>query len=132
LVAALQVIGILSLRFGSIFGKDVMKRVSAVAEEPEMQLAFTTISIDKIWDVRDVTNIGAGKSSPTNLKRALVSCYEVRNNLTHRGKSVKSDAVKVISATKLLSDLLTAYLLIVIPGLRKIWPREIVEKRNHD
>lgn len=121
---------VLSLRFGSTFGKEVMKRIGAVVEEPEMQQAFANIEIDEIWDVRNVTNIGAGKSSPTNLKKAIESCYDVRNNLSHRGKSVKSDAVKVINATKLLSNLLTAYLLIVLPALKEVWPKEIWDKNQ--
>lgn len=121
---------VLSLRFGRKFGQDVMKRLYAIAEEPEMQEAFGAIRVDEKWDVRDVTNIGAGRTSPDNLLKALKSCYEVRNNLTHRGKSIKSDAVKVINATKLLSDLLTSYLLIVIPDLREIWPPEILSKSN--
>jgi len=118
---------VLSLRFGRKFGSDVMKRLNAIAEEPEMQQAFSSIVIDEIWDVRNVTNIGAGKTSPTNLMKSIQSCYEVRNNLTHRGKSIKSDAMKVINATKLLSELLTSYLLVVLPELKKIWPTEMVK-----
>lgn len=117
---------VLSLRFGRAFGHEVMRRIEAIAVEPEMQQAYESCSFESKWDVRDVSSIASGKASPTNLRRALDSCYTVRNNLTHRGKSVKSDAAKVIEATKLLSKLLTAYLLIVLPDLREIWPEEIL------
>ena len=118
---------VLSLRFGSKFGSNVTKRLNAITEEPEMQQAFSSIVIDEIWDVRKVTNIREGKTSPTNLVKSIQSCYEVRSNLTHRGKSIKSDAMKVINATKLLSELLTSYLLVVLPELKKIWPTEMVK-----
>jgi len=118
---------VLSLRFGRKFGSNVTKRLNAIAEEPEMQQAFSSIVIDEIWDVRKVTNIGEGKTSPTNLLKSIESCYEVRSNLTHRGKSIKSDAMKVINATKLLSDLLTSYLLVVLPELKEIWPSEMAK-----
>lgn len=119
---------VLTLRYGRRFGQDVMKRIEAISREPEMLDAFKNLTIREEWNVRDVSNIGAGKASPTSLKRALDSCYTVRNNLTHRGKSVKSDAVRIIGATQLLSELLTNYLLNVMPELRNVWPIELTTK----
>jgi len=121
---------LLSLRYGRAFGPNVMQRIDAIASESEMQQAYESCHFDKNWDVRDVSSIASGKASPTNLKRALDSCYTVRNNLTHRGKSVKSDATKVIEATRLMSKLLTAYLLIVLPDLKQIWPEDVLKSSD--
>ena len=96
-----------------------------------MMQAFASLKIENNWNVRDVTNIGAGKASPANLKKALEACYTVRNNLTHRGKSIKSDAVRVLEATRLLSQLLVAYLLIVMPEIKSVWPPEVISPKNN-
>lgn len=122
---------VLTLRFGRTFGQDVMRRIGAISEESEMMQAFASLKIENNWNVRDVTNIGAGKASPANLKKALDACYTVRNNLTHRGKSIKSDAVRVLEATRLLSQLLVAYLLIVMPEIKSVWPPEVISPKNN-
>ena len=117
---------VLSLRFGRTFGSDVMKKISGITSDPVMNEAFKKINVNPDWDVRDVTNIGAGKSTPINLRKTLESCYQVRSNLTHRGKSVKNDAEKVLKATQILAELLKAYLMLQIPELKNVWPNELV------
>jgi gamma-glutamylcyclotransferase (GGCT)/AIG2-like uncharacterized protein YtfP len=119
---------VLTLRFGRVFGQDVMRRISAISEEPEMTQAFESLKIETVWNVRDVSNIGAGKASPVNLKKALDACYTVRNNLTHRGKSVKSDAVRVIEASRIISQLLVNYLLLIMPDFKEVWPPEVIAR----
>lgn len=118
----------LSLRFGRLFGKEVMKRIEALSQDPQMIKAFTRISFDVDWGVRDVTNIGAGKASPKNLKRALDTCYTARNNLTHRGKSVKGDAETLIRASKLLAQMIVYYLMEILPGIGKAWPSNLLQE----
>jgi len=119
---------VLSLRFGRLFGKDVMKRIDALSQDPQMIKAFARVSSDAEWGVRDVTNIGAGKASPKNLKRALDTCYTARNNLTHRGKSVKSDAETLISASKLLAQIIVYYLIEILPEIEKTWSRDLLNE----
>lgn len=119
---------ILTLKYGRSLDEKIMNKLDEFAKDELMQEAFDLVEKPKEWFVRDVSNIGAGRISPKNLKQALKTCYTVRSNLTHRGKSVENDAETIYKAAKLLSELLSVYLVLSIPNFKEVWPQEVISQ----
>ena len=119
---------LLTLKFGRLHSNNVEAKIRAIATDKDMLRAFELIEVNPNWSVRDVTNVGAGKSAPINLQKALDAIYRTRSNLTHRGKSGMNDAHTLFKAAELLAVLLVNYLLIAIPKVKDIWPNEMILK----
>lgn len=74
-------------------------------------------------------------TSPVRLnqsKQFAEWAYQIRSNLMHRGKSAGEEAELVRTALIDLHNVLRAYLLIVVPGIRDAWEQSSPEYSSSD
>ena len=125
-----------AFRFGAEYvpsgmGRNTTAKIYALAEVPEFRAAVAKAMIKplSVYSVRenrpkktrkDEKYTDDAKSDPVSV---LKTWYQVRSNITHRGKSAKSDNAMVLTATIDLFNVTYHYLETVINGLDREWNR---------
>ena len=125
-----------AFRFGAEYvpsgmGKNTTAKIYALAEVPEFRSAFVKARIKplSLYSVRenrlkktkkDKNYLDDEEIDPVNV---LKTWYQVRSNITHRGKSAKSDNAMVLSATIDLFNVTYLYLETVVDGMDREWRR---------
>lgn len=125
-----------AFRFGAEYvpsgkGKNTTAKIYALAEVSEFRAAVDKAMIKplSVYSVRenrskktrkDENYVDNAKIDPASV---LKTWYQVRSNITHRGKSAKSDNAMVLTATIDLFNVTYHYLEAVIDGLDREWSR---------
>jgi hypothetical protein len=124
-----------AFRFGAEYvppGKgenNTTAKIYALAEVPEFRAAVENANIREqvVYSARENKPKHTRKSGsevvnePVDPETALKAWYQIRSNITHRGKSAKSDNSIVLTATEDLFNVTYLYLKSVIPSIEREW-----------
>lgn len=72
--------------------------------------------------VKDAKSL-ADKYSNMSADRAILLYYQIRNNLSHQGKSGYDDCELIFNSLQSLSEIIKEYLSIKVVGIREVWLR---------
>ena len=118
-----------AFRFGAEYeSPKTTAKIYALAKVPEFQNAIMDANIKKqvVYSVRENKPKSTGKdpdleNQSADPEAALKHWYQIRSNITHRGKSAKSDNATVLTATIGLFNVTYLYLKTVIPSIEREW-----------
>jgi hypothetical protein len=118
-----------AFRFGAEYeSKTTTAKIYALADIPEFQNAIIEANIrdQVVFSVRENKPKRTRKDQevefhPTDPAIALKTWYQIRSNITHRGKSAKSDNAIVLTSTIDLFNVTYLYLKTVIPSIEREW-----------
>ena len=120
LVSHLENIAILI--FGPSNDSGPISRIKQLGESAEWSTAFSNVKNQsglQSYKVKDVRNL-KDQYNNESADRAILMYYQIRNNLTHQGKS-GSDCKLIYDALQDLSKLIKELLIIKVDGIEKIW-----------
>jgi gamma-glutamylcyclotransferase (GGCT)/AIG2-like uncharacterized protein YtfP len=120
LVSHLENIAILI--FGPSNESGPISRIKQLGESAEWSTAFSSVKNQsglQSYKVKDVRNL-KDQYNNESADRAILMYYQIRNNLTHQGKS-GSDCKLIFDALQDLSKLIKELLIIKVDGIEKIW-----------
>jgi gamma-glutamylcyclotransferase (GGCT)/AIG2-like uncharacterized protein YtfP len=120
LVSHLENIAILI--FGPSNESGPISRIKQLGESAEWSTAFSNVKNQsglQSYKVKDVRNL-KDQYNNESADRAILMYYQIRNNLTHQGKS-GSDCKLIYDALQDLSKLIKELLIIKVDGIEKIW-----------
>ena len=120
LVSHLENIAILI--FGPSNDSGPISRIKQLGESVEWSTAFSNVKNQsglQSYKVKDVRNL-KDQYNNESADRAILMYYQIRNNLTHQGKS-GSDCKLIYDALQDLSKLIKELLIIKVDGIEKIW-----------
>ena len=120
LVSHLENIAILI--FGPSNDSGPISRIKQLGESAEWSTAFSNVKNQsglQSYKVKDVRNL-KDQYNNESADRAILMYYQIRNNLTHQGKS-GSDCKLIYDALQDLSKLVKELLIIKVDGIEKIW-----------
>jgi spore coat protein CotF len=111
--------------------RNTTAKIYALAKVPEFQAAVENANIREqvVYSARENRPKRTRKSGDDSETKqvdpetALKAWYQIRSNITHRGKSAKSDNSKVLTATEDLFNVTYLYLSSVIPSIEREWIR---------
>ena len=118
-----------AFRFGAEYdSKKTTAKIYALAEIPEFQNAIVDADIKSqvVYSVRENKPKRTRKDQDpedqtADPATALKAWYQIRSNITHRGKSAKSDNAIVLTSTIDLYNVTYLYLKTVIPRIEREW-----------
>jgi len=118
-----------AFRFGAEYdSKKTTAKIYALAEIPEFQNAIADADIKSqvVYSVRENKPKRTRKDQDpedqtADPATALKAWYQIRSNITHRGKSAKSDNAIVLTSTIDLYNVTYLYLKTVIPRIEREW-----------
>lgn len=120
LVSHLENIAILI--FGPSNDSGPISRIKQLGESAEWCTAFSNVKNQsglRSYKVKDVRNL-KDQYNNESADRAILMYYQIRNNLTHQGKS-GSDCKLIYDALQDLSRLVKELLIIKVDGIERIW-----------
>ena len=120
LVSHLENIAILI--FGPSNDSGPISRIKQLGESAEWSTAFSNVKNQsglQSYKVKDVRNL-KDQYNNESADRAILMYYQIRNNLTHQGKS-GSDCKLIYDALQDLSKLIKELLIIKVDGIEKTW-----------
>lgn len=120
-----------AFRFGAEYeSKSTTAKIYALADIPEFQNAMVEANIrdQVVFSVRENNPKRTRKDQGVEFcsidpAKVLKTWYQIRSNITHRGKSAKSDNAVVLTSTIDLFNVVYLYLKTVIPSIELEWQK---------
>jgi hypothetical protein len=120
-----------AFRFGAEYESEATTaKIYALARIPEFQNAILDAKIKDqvVFSVRENKPKRTRKGQDLDVQladpvTALKTWYQIRSNITHRGKSAKSDNAIVLTSTVDLFNVTYLYLKAVIPSIDREWSK---------